>query len=148
MKKLIVTLSISLFILPILVGAHSGGGDMMADFSDIDIDTEMIQFIEDKALGEELHEEMEGLMVRMMSGNLTEVEAERTIELMEEYPAPHSMMMNRLTGMNFSQSGGIMPWTGMMGGGFWFWILWLTSIVWLVVGILVIVWLWKKITKK
>lgn len=38
---------------------------------------------------------------------------------------------------------------GMMGfGGLWPWIMLLIPLVWLVVGILVIVWLWKQITKK
>ena len=42
-------------------------------------------------------------------------------------------------------------WTGMghmYGSGPFFWIIYLTSIVWLLVGVLLIVWLWQKISKK
>ncbi len=35
----------------------------------------------------------------------------------------------------------------MMGWGLWPWFFTLTWLVWLVVGILIIVWLWKKINK-
>ena len=38
---------------------------------------------------------------------------------------------------------------GMMGDfGFWGWILSLGAIVWVVVGVLLIVWLWKQIEKR
>lgn len=40
----------------------------------------------------------------------------------------------------------MMGW-GMMSG-FWFIIVWLGILVWLIVGILLIVFLWKKITRK
>jgi len=36
-------------------------------------------------------------------------------------------------------------WSGMMGG--WGWLMGLTWIVWLVVGILLVVWLWQKVRK-
>lgn len=41
-------------------------------------------------------------------------------------------------------------WGGMMAGwgSFWFFIFALGAIVWLIVGILVIAWLWKEINKK
>ena len=52
-------------------------------------------------------------------------------------------------GTNFNNNWNMMPWGGMMGtGGFWFWIIPLGSLVWLIVGILAAVWLWKQITKK
>jgi hypothetical protein len=38
-------------------------------------------------------------------------------------------------------------WGGMMGGGSWGWLLGLTWLVWLAVGILLVVWLWKQIQK-
>ncbi len=43
----------------------------------------------------------------------------------------------------------MMSWGGMMGvGGWWSWIIVLCSLVWLVVGILAAVWIWKQIVKK
>lgn len=45
--------------------------------------------------------------------------------------------------------GHMMGWGGMMGqGGGWFWLAAFTWLVWLVVGILLIVWLLKKISQK
>jgi hypothetical protein len=58
--------------------------------------TEIMRYIEDAALGEEVHEEMEELMTKMMAGSLNETEAKRIIELMNEHPGPHGMMMNRM----------------------------------------------------
>ena len=34
------------------------------------------------------------------------------------------------------------------GGGLWSWVVSLASLVWLVVGVLAAVWLWKQIAKK
>lgn len=46
--------------------------------------------------------------------------------------------------------GNMMSWGGMMGGGgsFWFFTAGLTGLVWLIVGILLIIWLWQEINKK
>ncbi|MEK7652648.1 MAG: hypothetical protein AAB334_01740 [Patescibacteria group bacterium] len=46
--------------------------------------------------------------------------------------------------------GGWGGWGGMMGGGGFFWSLFmvLIPVVWLIVGILAIIWLWEKINKK
>ncbi|MBU3968715.1 hypothetical protein KJ991_00650 [Patescibacteria group bacterium] len=50
--------------------------------------------------------------------------------------------------MNFD-SVGCGGWGGMMGyGGLWSWFMVLIPVVWLIVGILVIIWLWGKINKK
>lgn len=38
-------------------------------------------------------------------------------------------------------------WGGMMGGGAWGTLAFLTWIVWLAVGVLLIIWLWQKISK-
>ena len=40
---------------------------------------------------------------------------------------------------------------GMMGGGYFgimIFLIWLTWVIWLTVGVLTVVWLWKKINKK
>ena len=154
MRKPLFTLSILLFAFPAMVGAHGGSDSTMMDFGDVDTGTEMMQFVEDKTLGENLHEEMEELMAKMMAGTMTEQETGRMITLMEEYPGPYGMIMNRMIGMNFGHNtkmGGfnMMSSGGMMGfGGLWFWIVGLCSLAWLIVGILASLWLWKQITKK
>ena len=51
--------------------------------------------------------------------------------------------------MNFDSVGGCGGWGWMMGyGGLWSWFSVLIPVVWLIVGILVIIWLWGKINKK
>lgn len=144
MRKTIIGIA-TLLLFPLLILAHGPA----ADFDDVSTGPEMMRFIEDRALGEELHEEMEGLMTKMMAGTMTENEAGRMAELMNQYPGPQGMMMSRMMGMNFGWDGGMMPWGGMFGwGGFWFWMITLTSLVWLAAGILLIAWLWKQIMKK
>lgn len=144
---------LALAIAPSLSFAHAGD----ADFSQAGTVPEMMRYMEDSVLGEELHEEMEGLMVKMMDGTMNETEARRMAELMQSYPGPYGMMMSRLgwsggggmmRGGDFGRGG--MPWTNMMnfGGGFWGGAMSLASIVWLIVGILAAVWLWQQITKK
>ncbi len=112
----------------------------------------MMQTIEERSMNATVHEEMEGLMVGMMEGDLTPAEQERLVELMNQYPAGYSTMMNR---MLYSESGAYphmldgdfwagMPWwmAAMMGivvlGGIVF------GLVWLVVGILAIIWLLRQ----
>ena len=55
-----------------------------------------------------------------------------------------------LADMADGQNYGMMSWGGMMGGGgyFWFFMAGLTGLVWLIVGILLIMWLWKEMNKK
>jgi len=74
----------------------------------------MMERVEDEALGDELHEEMEGLMIKMMSGTMTEEEADRTVMLMQEFPGAHATMMSRMMGMG--HQGHHMDQGGMMGG--------------------------------
>ena len=63
MKNIIIALTLMLFVAPIAVSAHSG------DAIDTDTGFGMMRMIEDQALGDDLHEEMEDLMVKMMSGS-------------------------------------------------------------------------------
>lgn len=140
MKNLFIVILLTALALPIVSLAH--GGDMM-EAGDIRFD--MMRTIEDRAVGDELHEEMENLMMKMVSGDMTETEIERMVILMERYPGVHSMMMGRVVGGNFTG----MPFGGVMGfsGSLWAWIMILGMMVWLVVGILVVVWLLRKLTR-
>lgn len=153
MKKL---LSISVFVvlLPVFVFAH--GGPMM-DFGELQTGSEMMEYVEDSALGEELHEEMEELMLKMMSGALTQAEADRVSQLMEQYPGPYGMMMVRLSradsGWNMlapygteGSYSGMSGWNSAIGWGIvWLWVLVLSGFVWLGVGITLLIWLLKKL---
>lgn len=148
MKKIFFAVTLSLLLVPFIGYAHVGS---MMDFSKAETGADMMRGIEDQALGDAVHEEMEGLAEKMMQGDMTQEEARRMITLMEEYPGPYGMMMNRMSRAGiFAQtrfSGGHM-WQGMAGAaGLWFWMMTLLSLVWLVVGILAVVWLWRKLSK-
>lgn len=155
MKTYIFTSGFLALALPVFVLAH---GSIM-DFDSSFTGPEMMRYIEDRALpSDQLHEEVENLMVKMMAGSLTETEANRMVEIMNQYPGPMGMMMGRLGMME----GG---WGGSFGGknnnsmmnwgygfnvlaGAWLWLIFLSLIVWLIVGILAAIWLWKKIQEK
>jgi hypothetical protein len=146
MLKFGVVLSILLFVLPVTGSAH-----MSMMYPD-EHGYGMMRTIEERSMNETVHEEMEGLMIGMMEGNLTPAEQERLVELMDRYPAGYSTMMDR---MLYTQSD-VYPhmlegefWTGMpwwmvammvvtMLGGIVF------GLVWLVVGILAIIWLLRQ----
>lgn len=135
-----IILFLSLFVAPSLASAH---GSMM--FGDLQTGPQMMQYIEDQALGEDLHEEMEELMVNMMSGSLTQEDAARLTQLMDEHPGPYATMMNRIGAQNWMWG------DGMMGGNWWFlwlWLIPLSGLIWIGIGILVIFWLWKQVQKK
>ena len=128
---------------------------MMMDFDTLETGPAMMEYVEDQALqNDELHEEMEELMGKMMAGDLAEAEATRLAQLMDEYPGVGGMMMNRMGmlapyGTEGSRSGIQGFHNGVSGVGLLFlWFIPLLCIVWLVVGILAIVWLWKQIQKK
>ena len=134
-------------------GVSSAHGTMM-DFGSLQTGPAMMEYVEDQALqNDELHEEMEDLMIGMMGGELSETEATRLAQLVDEYPGAGGMMMNRINMEGSSWNGN---WSMMQGlhngvsgiGLFFLWFIPLLWIVWLVVGILAIVWLWKQIQKK
>lgn len=85
---------------PFLASAHSGNSTASQEPGFM-----MMQQIEDQALGDELHEEMEDLMIKMMAGDLSEEETDRMVEFMDQYPGPGSMMMGRMMGMGAFESG-------------------------------------------
>jgi len=97
--------------------------------------------------GEEQREEMEALMKKMMvNGTLSEEEADRMIAIMNE-PMPRGGMMGMMgmpmtRGMMSGFSG------GMLGFGFMPFLFLLTTIVWLLVGIVALVWLVKKVRER
>jgi len=107
-------------------------------------------YLEEQALGSELHEEMEKLMESMLAGNLTQEQAVRMTELMNEYPGPHAVMMNRLGGLSSINGGwGMMSFgPGAGWGTAWAWLMLFGLVVWVVVGILTAVWLSKTISKR
>src|SRR3989344_646547 len=87
-------------------------GPGMMNFNDAQSSSGMMRYIEDRAIGNEAHEEMEELMVKVMAGTATQEEANRIAELMNQYPAVFSMMSNRMMGGASNANWG---W-GMMGG--------------------------------
>lgn len=113
MKKYILFVAIALFI-PLWVGAH---GESI-EFSENQTSGDMMRYIEDQALGDGLHEEMEGLMGKMMAGELTQEEADRLAQLMDERPGPMGMMMGRMMGEGSVPFNTNQSFNSMMGFGF------------------------------
>ena len=118
----------------------------------------MMENLENKALGADLQEEMQNLMTKMMSGEsagLTEEETNKMIEFMNQYPGPYNMMMNRMMAQNLGwgerrdNAWGMMNWANSTGWGGWFGIFgFVTSLVWLGIGVLILIWLFKKVFEK
>ncbi|MAZ40845.1 hypothetical protein CL654_01910 [bacterium] len=147
MKKIFVIAFFLVLTSPLLVYGHAGETteSSVSGFM-------MMRQIEDSVLGNELHEEMEGLMTKMMSGqSLTQDEISRVTSFMEEYPGPHATMMNRLGYEGYSWGthphynyghGGV----GMFGFSTGF--MWVTQLLFWGVLILAIVALIKWINKK
>jgi len=135
-------LMFALFVTPLLADAH--GAD---SFSESWGPGMMMRFIEDGAVGSDAHEEMEELMERMFAGDLTEAQAQRMTELMEQYPGAYGMMMNRLgSGGTF---GGMFYPAGHMGAWGWFGLLFFFAWgIWIAVGLLVLLLLWRKLAEK
>src|SRR3989344_5898029 len=101
----VISLAIGLVMsTPLLASAHGSG--MMSGSAQTPY--QMMEFVEDEALGnDEIHEEMEELMVKMMTGAMSEEEANRMIALMDEYPAVSGMMMNRMLAFQSLGDGGM-----------------------------------------
>jgi len=148
MKKILFVFIIVL-LLPIYVFAH---GPMM-NFVDVETGPQTMQYIEENTLGSDTHEEMEQLMTKMMSGTMTQEEVVKVTELMGQYPGPYGMMMVRLSSPQVNQLDGngsgwnmMSGWNSMMGWGLiWFWIFMFSWLVWIAVGILLVVWLIRKL---
>lgn len=142
MKKPIFISVLSLFLLPFVVGAHGGSA---SNFNELQAGSEMMEYIEEQSLGADLHAEMEALMEKMIDGTMTEEETGQIISFMKENPGPYNMMMNRIGMMNQSSSYG--GFGHMFTGGGLSWLMGIWSVIWLAIGVLVILWLWKQVTK-
>ena len=113
----------------------------------------MMEELEEQMMGPQQHERMEELMQKLLSSTLTQAEQQEMINLMrDENAGPGAMSMMMRVGR--ASSWGFGPgMTGMMGWGssafpVWFWLVGLSVLAWFVVGILLIVWLWKQIVGK
>lgn len=102
MKNILFASLLAVVMSPIALSAHMSNTSTSEEPGFM-----MMHQVEDQALGnDDLHEEMEGLMLKMMSGDLSQSETDRMVELMNQYPGPSSMMMNRMMR------------TGTLGSGF------------------------------
>lgn len=144
MKQILFALIVLGFLAPSVAFAHGG----MMGVGSIDDGFEMMRYVEDQALGDELHEEMESLMAKMMSGSLTQEEQQRMVELMDENPGIGGMMSARMMGMVAASPAagyGYMHGNGDFFGAVFYWFL---MSIWFLVGVLLVVWLIKNITGK
>ena len=151
MKKIII-----IFIsLPILAFAHPNSTEATQPLPPTT--PMMMRGLEYRALGSDLQTEMQNLMTKMMSsnGNLTEEETQKMIGYMNQYPGPYNMMMNRMMAQNLGRGErrdnmwGMMNWANSTGWGGWFGIFgFVISLVWLGIGVLILIWLFKKVFEK
>ena len=112
--------------------------------------------MEHMMMGEQQHERMEQLMEKMFAGNLSVEEQQEMVRMMRDDQAgpgaTNLMMRNMMSHMaqrsGFFDDDRIMGSNNMMGwGSTSSWLYSLTVFVWLLVGVLAIVWLWKHVKK-
>lgn len=130
---------------------------------------QMMESVEVNAMGQPMHDEMQGLVTKMMAGSIGSSDQARMVEIMNKYPGASNMMMTRMiggngqdwtgypgmmgsNGQNYGMMGGYgaTGGAGMMNGGFMSLgviLVVLFFVVWLVVGILAIIWLIKQLQK-
>lgn len=119
MKTINIFIIIGFIAIPFLVGAHGASNIEETQGSGMG----MMRYIEESALeNNELHEEMEVLMEKMMAGTMTEEEADKMTAFMRESPGPGAMMMGRMMGGGMVANknigaGGMMNGFGMFGSG-------------------------------
>lgn len=120
---------------------------------------QMMESVEINAMGGPMHDEMQGLVTKMMAGSLSTPDQARMVEIMNKYPGASNMMMTRMMGGNgqgwsgypgmmggYGATGG----AGMMSTGFMSLgviLVVLFFVVWLIVGILAIIWFVKQLQK-
>jgi hypothetical protein len=134
---------------PGMMGGYGYGYGMMNTSA-----AQVMESIEVSAMGSQMHEEMEGLVEKMMAGNLSSADQSRLVEIMNTYPGASNMMMTRRFGGYGPNAGGYPgmmgtygPYyggAGMMNEGFMvvgIILAGLFYLVWLVAGILLIFWL-------
>ncbi|MDD1719956.1 MAG: hypothetical protein LUQ25_07855 [Methanoregulaceae archaeon] len=169
MRTVIIALLVGVVVLPCIAAAQGG----MMGSSGYYQGPGMVGTIEERAIGIQAHEEMEDLMEKMMRGTLNETEQERLITFMNERPGPYGMMVSRMMGgwaqgegaccQQYGTTGtgyGMRGYgSGMMGDGSGAPVIWaaglgflafagIVLLVWLVVGVLLIIFLWKRISEK
>ena len=120
---------------------------------------QMMESVEINAMGGPMHDEMQGLVTKMMAGSLSATDQARMIDIMNKYPGASNMMMTRMmggTGLGGSGYQGMMGGygttgaAGMMNTGFMSLgviLVVLFFVVWLIAGILLIIWLVKQLQK-
>lgn len=86
-------------------GSMMGGAGMMSAGS-----ARMMESVEVNAMGGPMHEEMQGLVTKMMGGSISSLDQARMVEIMNKYPGASNMMMTRMMG-GTGQGG----YPGMMG---------------------------------
>lgn len=135
-----------------------GGAGMMNAGS-----VQMMESVEVSAMGTPMHDEMQGLVTKMMAGNISSSDQARMVEIINKYPGASNMMMTRMiggTGQGWSGHPGMMgsngQYNGMMGGAGMMdaglmivgsILIVLFFVIWLIVGILLIIWLIKQLQK-
>ena len=131
-------------------------------FSDSSWEPGMMGYIERQALGNATYEEMESLMEKMMAGTLNETESSRLVQLMNDHPGPYGMMTSRfIAGQGYTCGASPCPMTGGGGcggtGSSWGIPGWMVggmaligilAIVWILVGMFLIVYLARALSKK
>jgi|GEM_PF-3486466 len=131
---------------------------------------QMMQSVEVSAMGQSMHDEMQGLVTKMMAGSLSSTDQARMVEIMNKYPGGSNMMMTRMmggtgqggsgypgmmgtNGQNYygmMGTGGVYSGAGMMDAGLMTGgsiLIVLFFLVWLIVGILAIIWFVKQLQK-
>lgn len=129
---------------------------------------QMMESVEESAMGSQMHDEMQGLVTKMMAGSLSSADQARMVEIMNKYPGVSNMMMTRMIGGS-GQYAGMMAGQGMMANGGYYGstammggagmmnagfmslgviLVVLFFVVWLVVGILAIIWFVKELRKE
>jgi hypothetical protein len=151
-------------------GTTGYGPGMMAGYGQGYGGVPMMESAEVSAMGGPVHDEMQGLITRMQAGGLNTTDRARMIEIMNRYPGASDSMITRMVGGYGQGSGwgagpGMMGsrgyyGNGMMGNGYgpgmtggvnpWFMILGcllalVFFIVWLVAGILLVIWLVRQL---
>jgi hypothetical protein len=134
---------------------------------------QMMESVEVNAMGGPMHDEMQGLVTKMMAGSLSSTDQARMVEIMNKYPGASNMMMTRMMGGNgqgwsgypgmmgtngqyygMMGTNGVYSCASMMGGAGMMdaglmtggsILIVLFFVVWLIVGILLIIWLIKQL---
>lgn len=132
---------VGLLALPAVTSAHLEDSDTMP-------------MMDSQNTGEVTHEEfeeMEDIMLKMMNGEtLTDEEWQEMSEFMESHHGSYMPMMGFMGfgQNNFPMGGQGMMWGAGSGGSFLYWIFYATTLIWLLVGILLVLYLFRKLNTR